>query len=1400
MEESRSYSIEKLNESNYRSWSQVIESHLDDQGLWDIVIGTEKKPTNPSSSESTAETTAGDTAVEEWTKKAKKARKIIISTINPSVMIYVEGMRDPAEMWKTLEERYKPKTRVTLRQLQRQFNTIKMTDDDGDMEKHLQRVEALKRQIEEQGERISESSYVSVLLNCAPSRYDVQVSILEAQDDVKPATIMNRLLEEYRKFLATKENKPGIALVSAQGKGKGPKKNTKFDGKCNHCKRTGHKENQCWIKHPELKPVKQGKEKQKFSMMATVMHRQSDPNVWYADSGASDHFSPHRHLFKTFRNLDEPTTIGMAKGTATGTGIGTIEITVIGQNDEETELQLNDVIYAPNMYSNLFSLGVAYDLGYETRITPGKGLRVFHEDTVVLQTIREGSGLFRLAMASQTAYAKAAKTNAEPVRGVPELDMEIWHKRLAHLNEDYVRRLASMSEGMKIKARTTVGVCDACMEGKQHRQPSHKPATRASEALELIHSDLCGVISPTTYGGTKYFLLFIDDHTGYTHVYALKDKKSETVMEKFREYKAEVENQLGKSIKRLRTDGGGEYGKWMASYLKEHGIIHETTAPYSPEQNGVAERANRTIIERVKAIISEGKLDKRLWMELVAAVVYLKNRSPTKAVRTTPYEAWHGVKPNLSHIRILGSTAYIHIPSEKRVKLDMNAHKGILIGYGGTNQYRIWDPVRNEVVVSRDVKIIEEPPAAQATIEEAVQEDPETTVQEEPEAMAQEEPEDEYDSITVMPLADQPEPGRPNVRQSGEPEQVNPGQQRASGRSNKGTRKTPRYADIDWSQTQATAKIARTITDSEEEPANMQEALNHPTRGKQWEQAFQEEYNSLIKNETWELVPRPKNRNVITNKWVLNHKRNQQGEIVRLKARLVARGFSQIYGVDYMDTFAPVAKLASIRILFAIAAIYDLEVDQMDVVTAFLAAPLQEEIYMEQPEGFEIGKDMVCRLLRSLYGLKQSARVWNQRIREFLKSIGFQQTYSDPCVFVNPQTGIILAIWVDDLLIFAKDKKGMNDVKAALKDEYEMKDLGELQYFVGIQVHRNRKEKLFHINQSGYVKAILERYDMDESNPASVPLSQGTQLKKATIDDRLAIPSEYQSIVGSQMYAMLATRPDLAQSIQQISQHNQKPTTTHLKAARQGLRYLKGTMDQGITYDGKQGLKIKAWCDANWGAEEGRESVSGFVFTIAGGAISWSSKKQSSVALSSTESEYMAILHALKEQIWIRRLLTELGYDVSDQNTIYTDSQSAIALAQNPEHHARTKHIDIQYHFVRNCVEDGRLRLEYCPTEDMVADGLTKALGPEQHKKLTAKMGMEIWNGGRSGKSKDGRSVSKDREAARTRSGSVGSVSSMAAALALRGERGASPLGESGDGTRRSCKGPSAMNRAVGGG
>ena len=949
---------------------------------------------------------------------------------------------------------------------------------------------------------------------------------------------------------------------------------------------------------------------------AAIPKRQSGSQIWFTDSGASDHFSPHRDLFETFHKLEEPVSIATAEGTATGTGTGTITVTVLGENDVETDLQLRNVIYAPTMSSNLFSLNAAYDRGFETRMTPGYGVRIFHGDTVVANTVRIAGGLFRLKTPAD-AIAYAAQVTNETVRN-RDIDIDIWHRRMGHLGEDNIRKLAKMADGMGITVGTSVGVCEACVKGKQTRHPSQKPAARAKEPLELVHSDLCGPITPTTFGGTKYYVLFIDDCTRMTHIYPLKGKTTAEVVEQFKEYKAEVERHTGKQLKRLRTDGGGEYQGLVRACLRKLGIVHETTAPYSPEQNGVAERANRTIMEKVKAIIAEYELDKRLWMEIANTVVYLKNRSPTSAVATTPYELWHGTKPDLSHLKIIGSTAYVHIPKEKRIKLDVHSHKGIMIGYGGgTNQYRIWDLTRKDIVVSRDVVFIDGKPIEQtpAAYIEETRHDPITETP-------------THDSITVLPGPPRarqiptPAPTEPDYpSDSDDEEPVDPqillqessaATQKTSARSNKGTFTSTKFADEDFDKGKRAhvAKMARnTDPNDEEEPATIYEAINHPTRGKQWEKAIRDEVNSLIKNHTWDYAPRPHSRQVVSNKFVLKHKKNEIGQIVRLKARLVARGFSQIYGVDYLDTYAPVVKLASIRILLAIAAIYGLEIHQMDVVTAFLAGELEEEIYMEQPEGFKVGtedEDLVCRLRKSLYGLKQAPRVWNRKIRHFLRSIGFKPTYSDPCVYVHGRTGVIIAMWVDDLIIFGRDIADIEDLKAQLNEEYEMKDLGELKYFLGIQVHRDKEWKLIHIDQSSYNRTVLERFGMTNSKPAKTPLPSGARLTKATISDVLVDQKDYQRMVGSLMYAMLATRPDLAQCIQQISQFSQRPARPHEKATKHALRYLNGTIDQGIKYDGNQGLRLECWSDANWGGEEGRESVSGFVFTIEGVAVSYS--------------------------------------------------------------------------------------------------------------------------------------------------------------------------------------------------
>ena len=1361
---SSTYHIDKLTETNYRSWAQQIHWILDERELWELVGGIEGRPVPPATPvTSTTETSAGTQTTQAtqqyqeqltaWTKKAKKARSIIGSSITASTMVYVEGIDDPAEMWRILSERFNPITKTTLLQVIKQFMAVKMDEEVDTMEAHLQKVQRLKRRVEEQGETISENIYNSILLNSIPETYNIAVNILESQEQLTPSIIINRLLEESRKLSNGAESSGGkskMALLSNSKPGKGKKSTGKKGGSggkknlhCDFCNKDRHEEENCWIKYPELKQKKGNnagkKGDAKFAMMAAIKstpisesrgtQNADDETEWYVDSAASDHFSPYRHLFESYSKLEKPIEVSTSKeGTTThGVGKGSITLDVIaGSTINHITV---DAIYAPDMESNLLSAPTLLEKGYEVSMKPHSGVKILKDGVLVADTIKEGK-LFRL----KTVQHLAARAVNKRKKQTKLEDIGVWHQRLGHLGEQNIRKLQTMADGIRVDPSTALGICEDCQSGRQTRNPNHEPAKdKASEQLGRIFSDICGQITPTTIGGNKYALLFTDEATGMNWIYGLKTKSSKEVLERFKEFKEMVELESGKKIKILRTDGGGEYEKFMDEYLKKCGIKHETTAPYSPEQNGVSERANRTFVERTKAILHDTELPKTLWMEIASTVIYLKNRSPTSNLKgMTPYEAWSKKKPDMSDLRILGSYVYVHISKDIRTKLDYNTRKCRLVGYGGSNQWRMWDKEREDVIMSRDV-IFDEDVVETMEINEESGKKEEQVIHEE--IVVQ--PLPTLERRRAMPREEtiEPESEESEFEESEQDEDAasvaGASMPRTSDRSTKG-KEPQRFANevFDKPKGRSVAKLSKTLNNSEV-PTTFREAMEHPTHSKEWVNSANIEYNTIKRNDTWKLVPRPKDRKVISSGWAFHEKKGASGEIIQYKARLVAKGYSQVYGVDYLDTFAPVAKLASLRIILAIAAAEDLEIHQMDVVAAFLAGYLELEIYMEQPEGFKQGtdeEDLVCLLKKSLYGLKQSARIWNQKLRRMLISKGFLQTHSDHCVYIHPITKVIIAIWVDDLIIAGKNTEDIDEVKRQLKEAFEMKDLGELKYFLGMQVHRNRQKRQIHINQSGYINTVLEKFGLLECNPVSTPIATGTKLCKATADEIMDDPKEYQSIVGSEMYPMLCTRPDLAYAISQISQFSNSPSKTHYAAAKRGLRYLKGTPDVGITFSGSLGLRLELFCDADWADGEDRKSIGAYIATLAGGAVAWKAKKQSMVAASSTEAEYMALLQATKESIWIQRLLSELGRKAENAETIYEDNQGAIALANNPEHHARTKHIDVQYHFVRDYVEKGKIKLEYCPTDEMVADALTKPLARDKHHKMMKRMGLGIWH------------------------------------------------------------------------
>jgi hypothetical protein len=505
-----------------------------------------------------------------------------------------------------------------------------------------------------------------------------------------------------------------------------------------------------------------------------------------------------------------------------------------------------------------------------------------------------------------------------------------------------------------------------------------------------------------------------------------------------------------------------------------------------------------------------------------------------------------------------------------------------------------------------------------------------------------------------------------------------------------------------------------------------------------WHAAMDVEMASLSKAGTYTLKSLPANRQAIGCKWVFKTKRGPDGKITKHKARLVAKGFAQRYGVDYDETYAPVARYPSIRALVALAAHHDWELHQMDVKSAYLNGDLEEDIYMEQPEGYvTAGKEqLVCKLVKSLYGLKQAGRTWHLKIDVALKRQGFCSLDADHCMYVRREGDAlaIIALYVDDLLIASNQLPALGQLKGELTAQFDMEDLGEAAFILGIEIKRDRSARTLSIGQPAYISSVLQRHRMADCKPISTPMDRNnhSQLVKspANYTATLEATREYQSIVGGVMFAMLCTRPDIAFAVTTLAQFASNPSPVHVTALRRLLRYLRGTIDQTITYTGIGDAHLQptlvGYSDADWGQSTAdRRSVTGYAFLLAGGSISWQSKKQKTVALSTVEAEYMAATQSTKEALWWRSTMHGLGYGTDQPTSLLSDSQGAIALAKNPEHHARTKHIDIQYHFTRERVADGSIALAFVGTEDMAADVLTKALESPAHSKAMRQLGMQ---------------------------------------------------------------------------
>jgi hypothetical protein len=490
-------------------------------------------------------------------------------------------------------------------------------------------------------------------------------------------------------------------------------------------------------------------------------------------------------------------------------------------------------------------------------------------------------------------------------------------------------------------------------------------------------------------------------------------------------------------------------------------------------------------------------------------------------------------------------------------------------------------------------------------------------------------------------------------------------------------------------------------------PSSVRDALLDP----HWRRAMEEEYAALLANQTWELVPRPPGANVVTGKWIWTHKRRADGSLERYKARWVLRGFTQRPGVDYDETFSPVVKPATVRTVLSLALARSWPIHQLDVKNAFLHGLLTETVYCSQPAGFvdTTRPDMVCRLNRSLYGLKQAPRAWNHRFATFLLTLGFVEAKSDTSLFVyhhGADTAYLL-LYVDDIVLTASSEPLLRRIIAALQQEFAMKDLGELHHFLGVTVEHRPAGLLLH--QQQYTRDILERAGMSDCKPCSTPVDTQGKLSE-TEGPPVADPTAYRSLAGALQY-LTFTRPDITYAVQQVCLHMHDPREPHLTALKRLLRYLRGTLDYGLLLHRASSTDLVVYTDADWaGCPDTRRSTSGYAVFLGGNLVSWSSKRQPVVSRSSAEAEYRAVANGVAEAAWLRQLLAELHTPPSRSTLIYCDNVSAVYLSTNPIQHQRTKHVEIDLHFVRDRVAMGEVRVLHVPTTSQFADIFTKGL------------------------------------------------------------------------------------------
>ncbi|KAM1099692.1 hypothetical protein ACFX15_006016 [Malus domestica] len=1393
----------KLDDSNYLVWNFQMELLLEGHGIMGFVDGINPCPSRFDSTVSGGSTDSSlrvetDT-FKIWKMHDRALMQLITATLSPSAVSCAIGSTSARDLWVRLKEQFSIVTRTTIFQMKSALQNIKKGTDS--ISQYLQRIKEARDYLSAAGVTFADDDIVILTLNGLSSEYNTLRSIIRGREHVismkdlrsqllaEEAMIENVAATPFLTAMVAKNSghdsqnssygrqsnpygsqsgffnasgyKPNFHKNKGRGKfynnsyprfgnnksgyinnapgilGNSPSSQQgQFPTNCQICGKYGHLADTCRFRNSDTAVVQGcqicGKKNHSAQFCLyrnsnvqnsppTAMHVNTVSNsvvpsaspqqFWLTDSGATS------HMTADLNNLSLATPYSSTETIQTASGAG-LSISHIGSSHIPTPikpLQLHYVLYDKAtgriMFKGLCSDGL-YPIPFPGRASSPR---------------------------SQVAFLGHQVSSA------------LWHSRLGHPSNSVVSSILKQCQ-VSVAFDSNPVICSTCLEGKFCKLPFVASVSKSVTPFEVVHTDVWGPSPCISVDSFRYYVTFIDECTRYCWIFPLSNKSD--VCSVFVGFYNFVLNHFTTTIKTLQSDGGGEYiSKTLQTFLLDKGINHQISCPHTPEQNGLAERKHRHIIETSITLLQTASLPAQFWSFACQVAVYLINRMPTSTLNNkSPFELLFHSIPDIIHLRIFGCSCFPLLRPYNSTKLQPRTTKCIFLGYASKYKgFICYEVSHKRIYVSRHVIFDETefpytslsskcpvPVCSKSLPSFVISQFPNMYVTNQntivpghtfmPNDTHFSAPNDAHSSspqlITATPTISassspslsSPTPvapastSQPSYEQSEDPIGFSPDSLQVvlpilplnthsmQTRSKSGISKKKVFLSV--------LQDDQLVDLSQTEPATYKSALKSSV----WLSTMKEELSALHSQGTWSLVPLPPHKNLVGCKWVYKIKKNADGTISRYKARLVAKGFNQEEGVDYGETFSPVVKPTTVRLVLALAAHFGWSLRQLDVKNAFLHGILQEEVYMSQPPGFldPHYSTHVCRLHKSLYGLKQAPRAWNERFTMFLPSLGFLTTYSDSSLFVKHvgQSVVLLLLYVDDIIITGSATDAITEVIGALHSEFDIKDLGPLHYFLGIQITQ-QSHGLF-LSQSKYVSDLLIKTDMLQSKSCTTPCLAYNRLLK---DDGKPFnnPALYRSIVGALQY-LTFTRPDIAFSVHQVCQFMHCPMESHFVAVKRILRYLRGTQDYGIQFSTGD-LTFYAYSDADWaGDPNDRRSTTGLVVYLGSNPISWSSKKQNTVSRSSTEAEYRALSSTVAEMDWIKQLLQFMNVSVPSPAILYCDNLSAIALAYNPVMHQRTKHIDIDVHFVRERVAKKLLQVQFVTSNAQFADILTKGL------------------------------------------------------------------------------------------